>query len=190
MNNNFYTNKELKKLGFKKIGNRCKVSRNAFFYNLKAEIGNNIRIDDLVTLKGKIKLKNNIHIAKGSTLSGGSKGIEVDSFTSISNYTQIFSESDNYSSPSIPTSNLTNKFKKKFSDIIKKKINIGKCVLIGSTSVILPGAKIDDYSSCSAFSVIYKKIPKGFYLNSSKELKEKNLNKIKSLYTIIKKRNI
>ena len=36
--------------------------------------------DDDVVLKGKIQLKNNVHISRGCTLSGDIKGIIMDDF--------------------------------------------------------------------------------------------------------------
>jgi galactoside O-acetyltransferase len=127
-----------------------------------------------VTLKGKIILKNNVHLAKGCTLSGGTKGIFVDDFSAISNFVQFFTLSDDYVAPYITSTTLNKNAIKNFSKIYNKKIYIGKNVLIGSMSVILPGAVIKDYSSIGAFSVIYEKIEKGlYYSNHNKVVKKK-----------------
>jgi hypothetical protein len=58
---------------------------------------------------------------------------------------------------------LSYKEKKLFSYIFSKKIIIGNSVLVGVFSVILPGAVMEDYSSASAHSVIYKKVEKGYF---------------------------
>ena len=170
----YYSNKKLINLGFKKIGKNCKISNKIFIYSNNIEIGDNVRIDDLVTLKGKIVLKDNVHLAKGCTLSGGDKGIFLDDFTAISNFVQFYTQSDDYVSPNIPSATLNKIAIKKFSKIYNKSIYIGKNVLIGSMSVILPGAVIKDYSSIGAFSVIYEKIEKGlYYSNHNKIVKKK-----------------
>ena len=73
----FLNKNQLKKIGFFKIGKGCKISNKISCYNLKGSLGDNVRIDDYVCLKGKVSLKSNIHIARGCTLSGGNKGIFV-----------------------------------------------------------------------------------------------------------------
>ena len=50
----FLNKKQLKKLGFFKVGNNCKVSKYVRCYNLNCSIGDNTRIDDDVVLKEKL----------------------------------------------------------------------------------------------------------------------------------------
>jgi len=170
----FYSTEELIDLGFKKIGKNCQISKKIFFYSLNIEIGDNVRIDDLVTLKGKIVLKNNVHLAKGCSLAGGGKGIFLDDFAAISNFVQLFTLSDDYIAPYITSATLSKIARKNYSKVYDRSIYIGKNVLIGSMSVILPGANIGDYSSIGAFSVVYEKIEKGLYFsNHNKVIKKK-----------------
>jgi galactoside O-acetyltransferase len=173
----YYSNKNLIDLGCKKIGENSKISNKTSIYSDNFTIGNNVRIDDFVTIKGKVNIKNNVHIAKGCTLSGGNKGIFIDEFSAISNFVQFFTISDDYIAPYITSAIFNKKLIKNYSKIYNKSIHVGKNVLIGSMSVILPGTIIGDYSSIGAFSILYKNIEKGFYYS--------NHNKI-----IIKKRNI
>ena len=59
----FYTDKELKSLGFKKVGIDCKISRNAKFYGISnISLGNNVRIDDFCIISGNVIFGNNIHV--------------------------------------------------------------------------------------------------------------------------------
>jgi len=170
----FYSTEELIDLGFKKIGKNCQISKKIFFYSRNIEIGDNVRIDDLVTLKGKIVLKNNVHLAKGCSLAGGGKGIFLDDFAAISNFVQLFTLSDDYIAPYITSATLSKIARKNYSKVYDRSIYIGKNVLIGSMSVILPGANIGDYSSIGAFSVVYEKIEKGLYFsNHNKVIKKK-----------------
>ncbi len=98
------------------------ISNKISTYNLSCILGDNVRIDDDVQLKGKIELKSNVHLARGCTLSGGSHGIFIDEFTSLANFVQIYSESDDYFNPSIPVATLSLILRKKFSKIYSKKI--------------------------------------------------------------------
>jgi len=185
----YHSNKVLKDLGCKKIGKNCKISNKAFIYSNSVEIGDNVRIDDLVTLKGKIVLKNNVHLAKGCTLSGGTKGIFVDDFAGISNFVQFFTASDDYVAPYISSATLNKLLIKNYSKIYNKSIYIGKNVLIGSMSVILPGAIIGDYSSIGAFSLIYEKIEKGLYYSNHNNIvkKKRDIGLMKIKMTKLKK---
>jgi len=183
----YYLNKkQLKKIGFKKIGKNCKISRLIRGYSLKCEIGDNVRIDDDVVLKGRITIKSNVHIARGCTLSGGDKGIFMDNFSTLSNFCQIFTKSDDYFQPCISGGTLNQVNQKKFSIIHSKKISIGKVVIVGAFSILLPGAKINDFSSIGAFSLLKNNIKSGFFFsnfeNENKKLKKRNLSKIKKIY--------
>ena len=49
----YFSVKELKKKGFKKIGKNVQISKNVNFYNFKGSIGSNCRIDDNLYLLEK-----------------------------------------------------------------------------------------------------------------------------------------
>ncbi len=185
----YLNNNKLVKLGFSKTGNNNKISNKIRCYSLNGSIGNNVRIDDDVVLKGKIDIKSNVHIARGCTLSGGSKGIHLDDFATLSNFCQLFTKSDEFFLPYLSGGTLCSRFQKKFSKIHEKKILIGKGVIIGSFSLILPGANLKNFSSAGAYSIILKEINSGYFFsnNGKKEtLKKRNLKEIQSKYLKIK----
>lgn len=185
----YLTPSELKKIGFKKIGKNCKISKSLSAYNLVGSLGDNVRIDDNVQLKGKIYIKSFAHIARGCTLSGGKYGIYIDEFSSLANYVQIFSSSDDYYSPSIPVGSLSDKLRVKHSKIYKKKISIGKCCVVGSLSVLLPGTNIRDFASVGALTIVFKEVKKGTFVQSKAKTKEKkrNIKLFEKIYKKIKK---
>lgn len=162
----YYTKKELISFGFKKVGFNIKISKLARFYKCSGKIGNNVRIDDDVVVKGKLDLGNYIHIARGCTLSGGTKGIEINDFTALSNFVQVFSVTDLYTKPTIPTVFEKQKLIKKYCSQLNRKIFIGKGVIIGCSSTILPLTVIEDFCRIGAHSLIYKKIKKGYYFSN------------------------
>ena len=181
---------ELKKIGFKKVGKGCKISKSISTYNLIGSLGDNVRIDDDVQLKGRVDLKSYGHVARGCTLSGGNLGILLGEFSSLANYVQIFSSSDDYFSPSIPVGSLDDKLRKSFSKLYAKKLIIGKCCLIGSLSVLLPGTNMGDYSSIGALTIVNKKINKGFFFQSRTKhiLKKRNIKLFEKLHKNIRKK--
>ena len=177
----FYSKIEQKKLGLKKIGKDCKISKLSRFISKDIIIGDRCRIDDDVVFKGKIKLGNNIHIARGCTLSGGEKGIILDDFAALSNFVQVFTSTDHYISNSIPSATLNKKNQRKFSNVISKNIKIGKSVLVGSFSVILPGCVLEDFSSVAAHCIVYDKVKKGNFLNTNNIIKTIKLRDFKDM---------
>ncbi len=177
----FYSKIEQKKLELKKIGKDCKISKLSRFISNDIVIGDRCRIDDDVVFKGKIRLGNNVHIARGCTLSGGEKGIIIDNFAALSNFVQIFTSTDHYISNSIPSATLNKKNQKKFSNVISGSIKIGKSVLIGSFSVILPGCKLEDYSSIAAHCIVYEKVKKGNFINTNNTAKTIKLRDYKNM---------
>ena len=70
----YYTEKDLSDFGFKQIGTNVLISSDARIYGQEnISIGNNVRIDDFVTisaLNGFVDIKNNVFIARGCHLSG------------------------------------------------------------------------------------------------------------------------
>jgi acetyltransferase-like isoleucine patch superfamily enzyme len=183
----YFTFSELKKIGFKKIGKNCKISKKISTYNLIGALGDNVRIDDDVQLKGLVNISSYAHIARGCTLSGGDKGIIIEEFSSLANFVQIFSSSDDYFFPSIPVGSINANLRKEFSNVFQKKIIIGKCCLVGCLSVLLPGTVLGDYSSIGALSVVNKKIKDGFFFQSrsKKILKKRNIFFFKKLHNKI-----
>lgn len=57
----FYSEEELRALGFKSIGKGCRISRKACFYGVESmSVGDNVRIDDFCILSGSITLGSHI----------------------------------------------------------------------------------------------------------------------------------
>ena len=180
MNKSIYLNNDqLKNLGFRRIGNNCKISKYIRTYKANIACGSFVRIDDDVILKGKIQIGSNVHLGRGCTLSGGSKGIYVGNFSTFSNFVQIFSRSDDYRANALPSGTLNKKLTQKYCKLVESKILIGKGCLFGAMCLILPGAIVGNFTSFAAFSIIFKRIEKGIFFNKKKKI-VKNLKKIES----------
>lgn len=149
--NSFYSQEELSLLGLKSYGKNVLISRKCSIYSgNKISIGNNVRIDDFCILSGKITLKNNIHIAAYTALYGGEKGIFINDFANISSRVSIYSISDDYSSNTLTSPVVPEKYK----NVISEKVIIGKHSIIGSGCVILPGVVLKEGSAFGALSLI------------------------------------
>lgn len=73
--NSFYSQEELKKIGFLSVGKNVLISKKASIYNPGViSVGNNVRIDDFCILSGKVTIGSYSHIAAYTALYGGEVG--------------------------------------------------------------------------------------------------------------------
>lgn len=149
--NSFYNQEELEKLGLKCFGENVKISRKCSIYSPeKIVIGNNVRIDDFCILSGRIELGDYIHIAAYSAIYGGDKGVFVEKFSNISSMVSIYAISDDYTGMSMTNPMIPEKLK----NVDSRRVIIGKHVIIGTHSVVLPGVYLNEGSAFGAFSFI------------------------------------
>lgn len=152
----FYTTEELKTLGLKSYGEEVYISRNAILYNPELlELGHDVRIDDFATISGKVKMGSYIHIAQFVSLYGGDAGIEMADFSAVANKSTVYATSNDYTGESLTNPMVPAKFKTTDKNA---QVYIGKHVVVGCHSVILPGVSIGDYSSVGAMSLCNKSL--------------------------------
>jgi len=142
-------------LGFAAVGDNAQISDKASFYGLsRITLGDNVRIDDFCVLAagvGGILLGNYVHIAVGSSLIGAGK-ITMSDFSGLSSRVSIYSSSDDYSgafltNPTVPS---------EYTGVKHADVCLGKHVIVGSGSVILPGVTLEDGVAVGALSLVHK----------------------------------
>lgn len=157
----FLTKEKVNNIGFKHVGSGVSISDKASIYRPeKISIGDNSRIDDFVVISagnGGINIGKNVHIAVYSSLIGKGK-IIIKDYSNISSRVSIYSSNDDYSGNYMtnPTIN------KKFTNVEEKDVFIGKHVIIGSGSVVLPGVILKDGTAVGALSLVKAGIYKIF----------------------------
>lgn len=144
---------ELRAIGFRRVGKDVKLSRKASVYNAaNIELGDFVRIDDFCVLSagaGGISIGRNVHVAVFSSLLGGGR-IAVGDFANLSSRVSIFSSNDDYSggymtNPTVPA---------EFTNVTHAPVIVGRHVIVGSGSVILPGVTLGDGCAVGALSLI------------------------------------
>lgn len=161
-------------LGFASVGENVQISDKASFYGVnRIEIGSNTRIDDYSVLAagvGGIQIGNHVHIAVGSLLVGAGK-ITLSDFSGLSSRISIYSSSDDYSgawltNPTIPS---------EYTGVTHADVFLGKHVIVGSGSVILPGVVLEEGVAIGALSLVIKRCEAfGIYAgNPVKRIKER-----------------
>lgn len=149
----FLSDTELAALGFASIGENVKISRKASIYGAeRISLGNNVRIDDFCILSagsGGISIGSYIHIAAYSSIIGRAR-VELKDFCNFSSRVSVYSSSDDYTgrwmtNPTVP---------EEFTGVEHAPVTIGRHVIIGAGSVILPGATLEDGVAVGSLSLI------------------------------------
>ena len=159
----YYQGNELGAFGFKSVGTNVRIAKNCTIIGLEnISIGDNVRIDGYCTLVaagGHIDIGSYIHVG-GYGLLSGSAGIVLEDFCNLSQGVRIYSKSDDYSgiamtNPMVPP---------QFLAVESGEVVIGRHVIIGSGSVVLPKVTIGLGSAVGALSMVNKALdPWGVY---------------------------
>jgi galactoside O-acetyltransferase len=149
------TREAVESMGFAALGENVFISELASFHGTaRISIGNNVRIDDFCVLAAGvsgIEIGSYVHVAVGSSLIGAGK-ITLSDFSGLSSRVSIYSSSDDYSGATLTNPTVPNAFKAvKHSDVF-----LGKHVIIGSGSVILPGLTLEEGVAVGALSLVTK----------------------------------
>lgn len=168
----FLTEEQINAIGFKYIGDNVKISDKAAIYNPDLiSIEDNSRVDDFCLLSGNIKIGKNVHVAAYCNLAGGELGIEMEDFSGLAYGCHVFTQSDDYSGETMTNPTVPKKYKKE----TYKKIHIGKHVIVGTKSIILPGVNVAEGCSVGAMTMLTKSTqPWGIYFGiPAKRIKER-----------------
>lgn len=174
----YLSNYDLNNMNFKKLGKNIKISSKASIYNCEEiEIGDNSRIDDFCIISGKIKIGKNVHIAPFCLVAGGSEGIVFHDFSGLAYQVQVFTQSDDYSGETLTNPTIPKKFKNES----KLSILIGKHVIVGAGSIILPGVSLLEGTAVGAMSLVRKSTePWSIYLgNPAKRIRNRKKDLLK-----------
>lgn len=168
----YLTTEQLTQLGFKRLGENVKISDKASIYNHdKIEIGDYSRIDDFCVISGKVVIGNYCHITPMCLVAGGIPGIKFADFSTLAYGVKVFAQSDDYSGETLSNSLLPKKYKRE----IFLPVTLGRHVIVGAGSVILPGVEVAEGCSIGAMTLLNKSTrPWGIYVgNPARRLKER-----------------
>ncbi|WP_455584671.1 acyltransferase [Bacteroides sp.] len=151
--NSFYSEEELKMIGFRSVGKNVKISKKASLYKPELmTIGNNVRIEDFCVLNGKINIGDNVMLCVFCLLDGHS-GITLEDNVTLAAKVSVHSGTDDYSGRSL------------FGCFVPMHLRIEhvsapvliKChTLIGDSSVIMPGLVLETGTAIGALSFVNK----------------------------------
>ncbi|WP_275723446.1 acyltransferase [Vibrio furnissii] len=174
----FLTEQELIAMNFKSLGKNVKISDKASLYNIELmSIGDNSRIDDFCLVSGKVTIGRNVHIAAYCNVAGGIPGIEFEDFSGLAYGCHVFSQSDDYSGKTLTNPTIPDAYKRE----AYKSVTIGRHVIVGTQSIILPGANLAEGCSVGAMSMVTKPTKSwGVYFGiPAKRIKERSQELLK-----------
>jgi galactoside O-acetyltransferase len=144
---------QIEAMGFSAVGADVQISEWARFYGAsRIELGDHVRIDDFCVLsagRGGIRIGNHVHIAVFSSLIGQGE-IVLSDFSGLSSRVSIYSSSDDYSGASLTNPTVP----AEYTNVKHAPVKLGRHVIVGSGSVILPGVTIGDGVAVAALSLV------------------------------------
>ncbi len=161
-------------IGFAAVGRNVKVSDRASFYGAsRITLGDEVRIDDFCVLSagaGGIEIGQHVHVAVYSSLIGAGK-ITLGDFCNVSSRVSIYSSSDDYSGATMSNPTVADEFKR----VHHADVGVGRHVIIGCGSVILPGVTLGEGVAIGALSLVKESCaPFGIYAgNPARRLRER-----------------
>jgi len=147
------TKEQMSEMGFSCFGDNLMLSEKASYYNCKnIRLGDNVRVDDFCVLSAGssgINIGNYVHIAVNVSIIGGGL-ITLSDFSGISARCAIYSSNDDYSGlaltgPTVPI---------EFTNVNQADVKVGRHVVIGAGSIVLPGVTLEEGAVVGALSLV------------------------------------
>lgn len=147
----FLSDNELHTMGFRRLGRNVRISAKAAIHGPHMmEIGDHSRIDDFCVVSGRVTIGRNVHIAVFCNIAGGTEGVTFEDFSGLAYGCHVFTQSDDYSGQTLTNPTVPAKYKHE----AKKSIRIGRHSIVGTASLVFPGADLAEGTSVGAMSVV------------------------------------
>lgn len=162
-NPGYWTADELKSFGARSVGSNVRVAKNCTLIGVEnISLGDDVRIDGpsvLSAASGHIRIGRYVHVG-GMSFLAGAGGIEMADFSGLSQGVRIYSASDDYSGEALTNPTVP----KRYLNVRIAPVHLGRHVIVGSGTVILPGCDIGDGASIGAMSLVKNSLePWGIY---------------------------
>lgn len=149
----YLTQDQLQTMGFASLGNQVRISDKASFYNCaRISLGDNVRIDDFCVVSagaGGIEIGSYVHVAVYTSLIGAGKIVIAD-YANLSSRVSIYSSNDDYTGQTMTNPTVPDQLR----GAEDAPVFLGKHVIVGCGSVILPGVTLNDGVAIGALSLV------------------------------------
>ena len=154
---NMLSDTKLAECGFRSVGKDVQVSDRADIFGTEhITLGDNVRIDDytIISATASVTIGSHIHIANHCSIIAGAEFIMED-YSTLSVGVRVFTHSDDFSGESMTNPTIPEEFKQ----VRYEKISIGRHVVVGANSVVLPGSVLEEGVAVGAMSLVGDKLP-------------------------------
>ncbi|CDF83892.1 galactoside O-acetyltransferase [Pseudomonas knackmussii B13] len=163
---------DVSRMGFKHVGENVRIFPGAKIIGCEhIHIGSNVIIDDFVLIyaTAPVYIGSYVHIASFTSISGGS--VVLEDFAGLSSGVRIIAGSEDFlggglTNPTVPA---------KYRPVQRSVVHIGRHVIIGANSSVMPGVHVGEGTAVGANSLVGRSLePWGVYLgNPVRRLKER-----------------
>jgi dTDP-4-amino-4,6-dideoxy-D-glucose acyltransferase len=118
----------------------------------RIRIGAHARVDAFCVLSagdGGIAIGDHVHVAAHCFLAGAAR-IELGDFSGVSGRTSIYSSTDDFSGLSLTGPTVPDELRR----VDSRPVRVGRHVIVGAGSVILPGVTLHDGAAVGAMSLV------------------------------------
>lgn len=137
-------------MGFRSVGDNVQISDKASIYNPELiSIGANSRIDDFCVIAGNVSIGRNVHITVFCNVAGGRSGVAIEDFATLAYECHVIAQTYDYSEHTMTNSTVPEEFKNETS----VHTTVGRFAILGTGSIVLPGAQIAEGVSAGAGTV-------------------------------------
>jgi galactoside O-acetyltransferase len=160
------TEEQLSSIGLAAFGSDVSIDQDARIFGAgHIRLGSHVRIDAFAVLSagpGELVVGDHVHLSVGVRIIAGA-GITISSFAGLSSGVSVYSVSDDYSggaltNPTIPSD---------LRDVTGKPVRVGRHVVIGAGSVILPGVELAEGSSVGALTLVHRNVPRNVIVSGN-----------------------
>jgi acetyltransferase-like isoleucine patch superfamily enzyme len=148
--------------------------------------GRNVMLDDFVLIiaRAPIVFGDHIHVACFASVTGG-ESVEVGDCSAISQGARILTATDDFTGSGFGNSTVPEEFRNTY----RSPVSIGRFVIVGANSVVLPGVTIGEGATVGACSVVTRDLePWGVYVGT-KRLRDRDRSGVLAAYERFRERD-
>ena len=147
----YLSERELRRLRLKHLGNNVSVSDRASIYEPELiSIGDHSRIDDFCVVSGNVTIGSHVHFPVFCNVAGGEPGITFEDFSCLAYGVHVSAQSDDYSGQTLTNSTVPDIYKAE----AKKPVHVRRHCIVGTSSVIMPGVVLAEGTAVGAMTLV------------------------------------
>lgn len=181
---------EIALLGLASVGEDVRIDEGAVFFDPQhIHIGSHSQVDMQVLLSAGeqgLFIGSHVHLSAGTRVYARRARVTLEDFVGLSAGASLFSVTDDYSGGSL--SNPTTP-----ADLRNDRaapVTLGKHVLVGAGSVILPGVSLGTGASVGALTLVHRSVPSGAIVagNPMRRIGTRDVSRLDALEKEVRRR--